>query len=360
MIKSSLNLFKPVKENASSSFLIFALISFSSVNVIFDSSIYLLGIILLLTLLLLYQKANTVSLRVNTFLFIILFLSFRAISLVINGFSIGNNFYLFGPIFLFSFYSLIFSLKNFFDIEKVNLYLEIFFLSFIFYGCFDLAISNKLIFYQQELRPWPLGIHPQWWAEIAIVLFFINISNINRSLIKKLSLALLIFLFVLLVQSRGALIAIFILMTLFLLKKSFKLSIFFLLLVLCNYSFLLDHILLLHDSYRGIEAGISGRLPILFDSIRQVNFLSFFFGSGYKSNLDVHNGFIRLFLEEGFFVSFFLYLSLVRFLYLKNTPFSVKIFLLSSALFMFFSPRLIGFNLLSIYSTFLYFKNQND
>jgi hypothetical protein len=358
-MNTSINLFKSFKADTASSFLIFSLISLSSVVTVYGFPYYLFPIFLLLIIFFLFQTANSPTLKPSTFFFIILFLFLRLISLIFNERSIEDIFVFLGIIFLFGFYSLIFSIKNFYDDEKVIFYIEILFTLIIFYALIDIGLSNKLVFFDQALRPWPIGIHPQFWAEISIVLFFINISNFSRPLIIKLFLAFLNFLFILLVQSRAALISVLILSIIYLWKKSFIFFVILLLLLIGNFSFLIDHIFLINDHFRGFESGISGRVPVIVDSLKEVNSFNFFFGNGYRSNLDIHNGFLRLFIEEGFLVFLFFFVSVMKFFFDDNKHFNTKYFFFAVVIYIIFSPRLIGFNLLSMYATFLFFKGSD-
>jgi hypothetical protein len=353
------NLFKLFTAGALGSFLIFYLISLSSIVTIYSFSYYSFPIFLLLIFFVLFQASNSLTLRPRSFFFIILFLFLRLISLFFNERSIDDIFIFSGIIFLFSIYSLIFLINNFYEDEKVILYIEVLFTLILFFAFINLGLSNKLVFFDQASRPWPLGIHPQFWAEICIVLFFINISNLSRPLMIKFFIALFIFLFILLVQSRAALISVFFLSIIFLWKKNFLFCVILLLLLISSYSFLIDQIFLINDHFRGFESGISGRVPVLVDSLKEINAFSFFFGNGYKSNLDIHNGFFRLFIEEGFFVFLFFFVSIMRFFFNDNKPLSTKYFFFAVIIYCMFSPRLIGFNLLSIYSTFLFFKDSD-
>lgn len=358
-MNTSINLFKSFKADTASSFLIFSLISLSSLVTIYSFPYYSFPIFLLLIIFFLFQTANPPTLKRSTFFFIILFLFLRLISLIFSERSIEDIFVFSGIIFLFGFYSLIFSIKNFYNDEKVIFYIEILFTLIIFYALIDLGLSNKLVFFDQNQRPWPLGIHPQFWAEISIVLFFINISSFGRPLIIKLFLAFVNFLFILLTQSRAALLSAIVLSIFFLWKKYFIYCMILLLLLMINYSFIMDHFFLIHDHYRGIESGISGRFPVISDSLKEINLFNFFLGNGYKTNPDIHNGFIRLFFEEGFFVFLFFFVSIIKFFFHDNKPLKTKYFFFAVVFYIMFSPRLIGFNLLSIYSTFLFFKDSD-
>jgi len=225
----------------------------------------------------------------------------------------------------------------------------------VYYDYFQLNISSNLRYIPENIQPNQIG-------EI-IFLFIITSIFFQKNLIKIISIILgTVILFFL--QSRGAMVASF--LFLFIYYNNFirnKIIYFFLFLITLIYfqDFIIYKVLLIDDPYRGLNTGFVGRFEGWVEGI-SIFFENFLFGSGYRTNVHVHNGFIRMFSELGLLFSLIVLIVLLKALF-KNFKLcffadnSLKKFYVSSLIsyiFLYmFAPRYINLNIMSVFILFI-------
>ncbi|CAB5084764.1 hypothetical protein D3OALGB2SA_885 [Olavius algarvensis associated proteobacterium Delta 3] len=165
-------------------------------------------------------------------------------------------------------------------------------------------------------RFFPLGIHPNWWGELAFGFVVCSLALRKKS-IKIIFITFGIFLMYL-VQSRGALLAA--IMTIVvqyffnlrpfdkssITRMIFTCLIIFLITVICFFVgwlmpiivFLEENILFLKDPLRGLGTGLTNRLEGWIHA-KEIFYENPIFGQGIDTLGDVHNGFLRMAAEGG-------------------------------------------------------------
>jgi O-antigen ligase len=178
------------------------------------------------------------------------------------------------------------------------------------------AIFGIFLGWGSSNRADPFGIHPNWWGETAFGLSLCVLAVKNRNF--KIFVTIIALFLMYVVQSRGAMAATLVsAFTYWILSfRPFgKTALKRLIVVLFSVAgilffifamdwlsptltFVEDRILLLHDPYRGLGTGFTGRLYSWKESIRF--FLENpFFGHGFDTFSKVHNGFLRFAAEGG-------------------------------------------------------------
>jgi len=185
------------------------------------------------------------------------------------------------------------------------------------------------------LRQAPMGIHPNWWGELMLCFVFGALA-FERALLRY-ALLLVACILIVLVQSRGAMLAIgFGLVVYFSLSRVGNLelrskSVAFLLIALSlmvslaifpaigdlGIGFVMDNVLLVTDPQRGIGTGLTGRLEG-WDHALSVFDENVFIGNGLDTLLTVHNGMIRVAGENGIVFLALLILLVLRALSQSN------------------------------------------
>jgi hypothetical protein len=166
------------------------------------------------------------------------------------------------------------------------------------------------------LRQAPLGIHPNWWGELAISFIFgaLVISGwVYRFLLVTMASLLLV-----LVQSRGAILSVGVGVILYCLLsfrevrvRRSRVAVVLLLglvgvsvaaslpgLPQATYDFVVGNVLVLNDPNRGVGTGLTGRLEG-WQQGATVFSENLIFGGGLDTLPDVHNGFLRVAGENG-------------------------------------------------------------
>jgi O-antigen ligase len=170
---------------------------------------------------------------------------------------------------------------------------------------------------EYSLRVNPMGLHPNWWGEVALAMALCALA-IRSYLIKSIVVAdaLIAMYFV---QSRGALAALIVAYAVYFLCSLrgvhanriltqvgyifIALSVAVVLVVLSGKmqfltEFLVQRVLFINNPYRGIESGVTGRLDGWMYAI-DVFLENPFFGKGFDTLSVVHNGFLRWAGEGG-------------------------------------------------------------
>ncbi len=165
-------------------------------------------------------------------------------------------------------------------------------------------------------RASPFGIHPNWWGELGFA-FTAYALTLHSWKAKSFMIGMAMILFYL-VQSRGALLAacvcigvyIFFWMKQKRLKKTGPMLVLtamtfagtFLALqhdaILQAWVFLMNDVMLMNDSYRGVNTSLTGRLEGWEQAIKVFS-ENPIFGQGLDTLNEVHNGFLRLAGEGG-------------------------------------------------------------
>jgi O-antigen ligase len=185
----------------------------------------------------------------------------------------------------------------------------------------------------------PLGLHPNWWGEVAFALALgaLSIKQVYiRILLLTIAVVAMYF-----VQSRGALLGVgvaymtYLGMSVRILSKrpSSKLMLIAFGLTVCMVlvamlplgevvvEFVMMNVLFVDDPYRGVDTGLTGRLDGWRAAI-EVFLGEPFFGRGIDTLMDVHNGFLRWAGEGGvMLVTAMLFLiigAMLRALKMKN------------------------------------------
>jgi hypothetical protein len=225
----------------------------------------------------------------------------------------------------------------------------------VYYDYFQLNISSNSRYIPENIQP----------NQIGEIVFFYIITSIffQKNLIKVVSIFLgIVILFLL--QSRGAMLASFLFLIIYynnLIRN--KIIYFFLILLSLIYfqDFIIYKVLLIDDPYRGLNTGFVGRYEGWAEGI-SIFLDNFLFGSGYRTNVHVHNGFIRMFSELGFLFSTIVLFVLLKALF-KNFTLcffadnSLKKYYVSSLIsyiFLYmFAPRYINLNIMSVFLLFI-------
>jgi hypothetical protein len=196
------------------------------------------------------------------------------------------------------------------DAEKIVGRLAVFLFPLIAFGVAVSLLSGGTI-----LRQSPLGIHPNWWGELAFA--FTACSLALRKRWRVLFIATAVALMVL-VESRGALLASVVSVGAYtalsvrhirLTRARFAAVLALCLVVLSVFAyrqdwlvsafeFGRDDVLLLNDKYRGVGTGLTGRLDGWREAV-DVFSGNLLLGSGLDTLEDVHNGFLRVAGENG-------------------------------------------------------------
>jgi O-antigen ligase len=166
-------------------------------------------------------------------------------------------------------------------------------------------------------RQSPFGLHPNWWGELGFALTFCALALPHwRARAALITIVMVLFV---LVQSRGALLAavtgLFIYLAFSTRWQRFftplqitaisALAVISSIVLLVyqrhfiqTWLFLRDDVLLLNNSYRGIDTGLTGRLDG-WQKAFDIFMAQPIFGQGFDTLTEVHNGFLRLAGEGG-------------------------------------------------------------
>lgn len=215
-------------------------------------------------------------------------------------------------------------------------------------------------------RAAPFDIHPNWWGELGFA-FMACALALHGKKAKALLIGVAMILFFL-VQSRGALLAAFVCIGVYIffstkrkrLKKTSPLLIITAITfagailamqqdaVLQAWIFLKGDVLLLDNAYRGLDTGLTGRL----EGWNQA--LSIFaenpiFGQGLDTLNEVHNGFLRLAGEGGLLLLLPILFMMGMAVYqsLKNRNYLAVSILFGYAVYALTYPRMLNMNLAS-------------
>lgn len=212
------------------------------------------------------------------------------------------------------------------------------------------------------VRQVPLGLHPNWWGELAFAFVVSSLALRNSLRVTFIALALVL---MVLVESRGALLATIVSLSIWCILhiKDVRLtwnrvSVLAILMaigvaivalnqdwIVLASAFAMDEILLLHDPYRGIGTGLTGRVD---DWLYAVDVFAskLVFGNGFDTMSEVHNGFLRIASENG--LALFLPLCIIIAVAIWSAFERREIFalaiLLSYLAYAFTYPRMLNMN----------------
>jgi len=330
---------------------------FSIQSVFYSYLSYILLIFIFLSLPKLDKNNKKIDLNLR-YLFILIFIYFFSLTINFNN-NIPLERYLVPPLYVMMFVPFLILIKrntheeNIFFLKLINILLY----PYIIY----LLITFNTLNYSIELRYIPEGLHPNQIAEIVFI--FLITSIFTKSYLIRLLGISLSFVLLILLQSRGIIISSLIFLFLIYNKDLYKKFIYlFLIFVFLFFfqDFLFNKIFLLNDEYRGLGTGFVGRTDGWIQGI-DIFLENLFFGTGYNSNAFIHNGFIRMLSELGIFFSFIFFILIIRIViknlkYFNYESYNLKKFSLISILtyffILFFAPRYINLNLMSVF--FLY------
>ncbi|MDF9392786.1 MULTISPECIES: O-antigen ligase family protein [Methylococcus] len=230
-------------------------------------------------------------------------------------------------------------------------------------------------------RAAPFDIHPNWWGELGFAFTACTLAlHSNKAKVLLIGVAMVLFF---LVQSRGALLAtcvcigvyIFFSIKHMIMKKTTLLRIIAAIIgtgaalatqqdaVLQAWAFIKGNVLLLDNSYRGVESGLSGRV----DGWSRA--LSIFaenpiFGQGIDTLNEVHNGFLRLAGEGGMLLLLVILFMIGITFYqsLKKRNYMVASIILGYIVYVMTYPRMLNMNLASaiFYLCLFYWPNNHN
>ena len=196
--------------------------------------------------------------------------------------------------------------------------------------------------------------HPNQLAEIFI---FIGILSVMfQKWFFRLLLILSVIFLLYATQARGAFLSYFIFLTLFYHELFWKYKWIIIFIFFISLNFIMYEILLIDDPYRGLGTGLTGRIDVFIEGwnlFLQSPFLGI--GTGLTN---IHNGFLKILVENGIFFFAIIMLLIIRasfLLSLKSSSIVMKFFssyFVAYLITISFAPRLINLNLYSLF--FLY------